>query len=450
MAQQIILPKQGNTVESCVIMEWKVKQGDVVTAETPVAEVETDKATMEVVAGVAGTVLKLYYKEGDDVPVMTPIGVVGAPGEDISAFAVPAIGGAAPAAQAPAAVPEPLAPVAVSEPVHGDGRKGVSPRARNLAEDKGINTSILAGSGPGGRVIEHDVQGVVVGRPMLTKAAEELARSGIAVPASGTGIGGRVTTADMLSAKGGTVPTAAASAASNLEFPGASETTPIKGIRKRIADRMTESLATCAQLTMNASANAAKVMALRKRFKESDEFFGLSGITINDLVLFAVARTLPKFKYMNSIKKDGNITQFDHVHLGVALDTPRGLMVPVVRFADTLSLRAISAEVKRLAAACQNEMIQPDEMKGSTFTVTNFGSLGVESFTPVINIPETAILGVCTVANRPEIANGALVNVPYLGFSLTIDHCVIDGSPAAKFLKELSATIANIDIMLAL
>ena len=184
MAQQIILPKQGNTVESCVIMEWKVKQGDVVTAETPIAEVETDKATMEIVAGVAGTVLKLYYKEGDDVPVMTPIGVVGTPGEDISALAVPAIGGAAPAAQAPAAVPEPLAPVAVSEPVHGDGRKGVSPRARNLAEDKGINTSILAGSGPGGRVIEHDVQGVVVGRPMLTKAAEELARSGVAVPAS--------------------------------------------------------------------------------------------------------------------------------------------------------------------------------------------------------------------------------------------------------------------------
>jgi pyruvate dehydrogenase E2 component (dihydrolipoamide acetyltransferase) len=460
MANNIILPKQGNTVESCIIVEWKVKPGDSVTAETAVCEVETDKATMEVAAGFAGTILSLLYKEGDDVPVMTPIAIVGAAGEKVDASAVQTAASGGPAAPGAVAAKAEDAPAAVRQPAaaaapqaSGSEAHGVSPRARNLAFKEGLDLAGLGGTGPEGRVIERDVRAGLESRPALTRAAGELARSGSPVPATGSGLGGRVTAADMTAPR----PSAAASSASvpagiapSADFPGPFSETPIKGIRKRIADRMSESLQTTAQLTMNSSAKAERLLALRKRFKASDTELGLSGVTINDLVLFAVSRTLVRFPNMNAHKKDGKILSFDHVHLGVAVDTPRGLMVPVIRFADLLSLKGIAAEAKRLAAACKDETITPDELKGSTLTVTNLGSLGIESFTPVINIPEVAILGVCSILERVELLDGVPAAVPYLGLSLTIDHCVVDGSPAAVFLKELGAAIADIDISLAL
>jgi pyruvate dehydrogenase E2 component (dihydrolipoamide acetyltransferase) len=205
---------------------------------------------------------------------------------------------------------------------------------------------------------------------------------------------------------------------------------------------MSKSLAETAQFTLNALAQAAKLQEIRSIFKAQ-------GITINDLVLFAVSRSLKQFPYMNAHKVGEVIRTFEQVHLGMAVDTERGLMVPVIRNADMLSLAQISSEAKRLVAACQAASINPDELSGSTFTVTNLGSLGITSFTPVLNIPEVAILGVCGIEMKGSLTDRGLSFEPHIGLSLTINHQVVDGAPAARFLKSLSETIATVDLLLA-
>ena len=477
MAHVLIMPKQGNTVESCIIVEWKAKEGDTVSVDTPVCEVETDKATVEVPAGAAGTVLKILCQEGDDVPVFQPIMVIGKAGEDYSealkaatpeaveAVPAPQVPAPAPASEAvkapePVPAPAPVAPAAtavtVPLPVHtgsGAGWQAVSPRARNLAQAEALPLAGIAGSGPAGRIIEADVKAALAGRPPLTAAAKDALRAGDAVPAGipaqGSGIGGRVTLADIHA--GASTP-AAASSAIPVTLAVADEyvDTPIKGIRKVIADRMMGSLATTAQFTLNASANASHLQAFRGRLKEAGEAAGFGKITINDLVLFAVSRVLPSFQYMNGVKLEGVIRNYRNVHLGVAVDTPRGLMVPVIRNANLKSLAQIAAEARQLAEACINGTISPDQLTGSTFTISNLGSTGIESFTPVINAPELAILGVCGIQPKPVMVDEDAYDIqPHLGFSLTIDHAAVDGAPAARFLKALCDAVADIDIWIA-
>lgn len=472
MAHVLIMPRQGNTVESCIIVEWKVKEGDQVSSDTIVCEVETDKATFDVPAGADGKVLKLLKPDGDDVPVLEPIAVIGADGEDWSA----AVGGEAPAtgsvaaealaatpaapggpADAPAAASQATSPVAGSPSAAPAGDLRISPRARNLAAKEALDASALAGSGPGGRIIERDVVAALEGRPALTAAAKAAAAAGAPVPASGSGLGGRVTAADIVSgaATSQAAPRVAATGpdrgiGAELPFPGAFTETPVKGVRKLIADRMLESLATMAQFTLNASADVSRVQELRARMKAGGDELGLSKVTINDLILFAASRILPLYPFMNARKEGDLVKTFERIHLGLAVDTPKGLMVPVIRNADLLSLAQISAEAKRLAAACQGGGIKPDELSGSTFTVTNLGSLGIESFTPVINAPEVAILGVCGIEPKPVMdEDGGVSFVPHIGFSLTINHQVVDGAPAARFLAALRSAVADIDLWLA-
>jgi pyruvate dehydrogenase E2 component (dihydrolipoamide acetyltransferase) len=224
---------------------------------------------------------------------------------------------------------------------------------------------------------------------------------------------------------------------------------PVRGVRKVIAERMLQSLQTTAQLSLNAAADARALQALRARFKASPEAMGLRGVTLNDLLLWAVARTLPAHPALNALFVGGEIHQHRHVQLGIAVDTPRGLMVPVVRQAEQLTLRQLSVEAKRLASACLESKITPDELVGGTFTVTNLGALGIESFTPVLNAPQVAILGVASIQLRPVEADGGVQFVPHIGLSLTINHQVIDGAPAARFLQALSQAIGSIDLLLA-
>jgi pyruvate dehydrogenase E2 component (dihydrolipoamide acetyltransferase) len=448
MAHVLIMPRQGNTVESCIITNWKVKEGDPVTAETIACEVETDKASFEIPAGAAGTVLKLLFAAGDDVPVLKPIAVIGANGEDWKA----AIGNGdqgignreskseniASNQNSNIANNNPQSPVPAS---HSPGF--ASPRARNLAEKEALPLDAVYGTGPGGRIIERDVVAALKNRPLLTAAA----KAAVAIPSIGTGIGGRVTTADLAASP---LPTLH----SPLPSEGATTETPIKGIRKVISDRMLKSLSESAQFTINASAPAAKLQEFRMGVKSQgslSEEIGVSKITINDLVLFAVARTLPRFPYMNAHKTGETIKTFERVHLAFAVDSPRGLMVPVIRNANLLSLAQISSEAKRLATACQNGTANPDELSGSTFSVSNLGSFGITSFTPVLNMPEVAVLGVCGIELKP-VADSGTTGVrfePHIGFSLTINHQAVDGAPAARFLKALCDTVAHIDLLLA-
>ena len=450
MAEAILMPRQGNSVESCVLLKWRVKEGDAIQPKTIVADVETDKASFEVEAGFSGTVLKLLYSEGDDVPVMLPIAYVGQAGESVPTGA-PALAGVA-AASLPVSVPKtaPALPEAVST-----GTSKVSPRARLLAVSQGVDAGTLSGTGPGGRVIERDVRALLdASAPATPAAIEEALKRGVKVPANGTGMGGRVTVADVVANPSPSIAPLDSSVPSSARpFPGPRTETKVKGIRKLIADRMAESLATTAQFTLNASALAVRLQELRARFKASDPSLGLSGITIGDLVVFAAARTLKRFAFLNAhfVRRSGGdaVVEFEDVHIGVACDTPRGLMVPVVRNADRLTLKQISDETKRLAEACRSSTVKPDELAGSTFSVSNVGAFGIESFTPVLNIPEVAILGVGGISLKPVQKGAEIAFLPSLGLSLTINHMVVDGAPAAKFLKALCDAIGEVDLLLA-
>ena len=440
MATIVVMPQLGNSVESCIIVEWMIAEGDSVAVDQTLASIETDKSTMEVPSTAEGTVLKLLWEEGDEVPVKDPLIIVGEPGEDISGL-VPG-GDAAPVEDAPdkaTAAPEQAAPAFATERATG----AVSPRARALAASAGLDTAtITEGSGPHGRVIERDVAAAIAAGPVLTSAARA---AGVSAT-EGTGIGGRVSVADA----GRTpeaAPAAPVAAPAGADFPGASTTAPLKGVRKVVAKRMMESLTTTAQLTLNTTANAAGILALRKKVKNADEALGLNKITLNDLVCFAVSRTLPKYPVFNAHLEDGVLTQFEQVHLGFACDTPRGLLVPVIRSAQALGLKAFSDEAKRLAGGAIDGTIAPDFLSGGTFTVSNIGSFGIETFTPVINLPQTAILGVGAITPRPAVAADGTIGVEQrLNLSLTIDHQVIDGADGARFLRDLVAAIENIDV----
>ena len=441
MATIVVMPQLGNSVESCIIVEWMIAEGDTVSVDQTLASIETDKSTMEVPSTAEGTVLKLLWEEGDEVPVKDPLIIVGEPGEDISGL-VPS-GDAAPVeADAPAeqaAAPEAAAPAFATERATG----AVSPRARALAASNGVDASAIAeGSGPHGRVIERDVAAAIAAGPVLTSAARA---AGVSAT-EGTGIGGRVSVADEGRAAEA-APAAAVAAPAGADYPGASTSTPLKGVRKVVAKRMMESLTSTAQLTLNTTANAAGILALRKKVKNADESLGLNKITLNDLVCFAVSRTLPKYPVFNAHLQDGVLTEFEQVHLGFACDTPRGLLVPVIRSAQALGLKAFSDEAKRLAGGAIDGTIAPDFLSGGTFTVSNIGSFGIETFTPVINLPQTAILGVGAITPRPTVAaDGTIAVEQRLNLSLTIDHQVIDGADGARFLRDLVAAIENIDV----
>lgn len=467
MAQEIVMPKLGNTVESVIIVEWRKDVGDSITVGEAICEVETDKATVEVEAEVGGTLLARLFEADDDVPVLVPFAIVGEAGEDISgmltsgepaadtspvsAEGVPAAPAAAAASLEPAAAVRQDAPASGISAVTGGGPVGISPRARTLAASSGLQGLPAAGTGPGGRIIERDIQAALEGRSPLTPAAQSLGGS---VPGQGSGIGGRVLAENMGQAStapaAGAVPVPIGAPSAVLEFPGPVESFPVKGIRKLVAQRMHASLAETAQLTLNTSAPAGSLLSWRARYKTSPEEFGLSKVSINDLVMFTAARLLPRYPGMNATYHGTEIKQFRHVHMGFAVDMPRGLMVPVLRFADQLSLSQLSAETRRLAAACRDGNINPDELAGGTFTITNLGFFGIESFTPVLNTPEVAILGVNTIVNSPIETPEGIGIEKRMGLSLTINHQAVDGAPGARFLKDMGTLLANLEYAVAL
>ncbi|MFP4382876.1 MAG: dihydrolipoamide acetyltransferase family protein [Spirochaetia bacterium] len=450
MATEILMPRQGQSVESCIILEWKKQAGDSVEQGETVCEVETDKATFEVEAPESGTLLEVYREEGDEVPVLEPIALVGQPGE--KGREAPEPREQQQEKQSPAKPAEPVEPEkkvdeqeqetqvkqAVSE---SERRGGISPRAKKTAEAKGVDPAVLSGSGPHGRIIERDVlKAAERGEPMTPAARAKSAAGGAGRPDRGSGIGGRVTAADM-----GREP------AAQQEQPAEGQVTErkVSGIRKLISERMHESLQTTAQLTLHSSADAQNILSYRKQLKEAPDEHDVAGITINGMVMYAAVKTLQKFPFMNAHMTGESILEYGSVHLGFAVDTPRGLMVPVIQNAQDLSLKELSAEAKRLGTACLEGNIKPDELSGGTFTVTNLGALDVEMFTPVLNPPQVAILGVCSAVPKPVIRGTETVFTPHMGLSLTIDHRAVDGAPAARFLKALKDALADFTITLA-
>jgi len=404
MAISVIMPRQGQSVESCIIVSWKKHAGDAVKAGDILCEVETDKATFEVESPAEGTLLAIFHEQGADVPVLTPIAAIGKPGENTDSLRGP---GAASVATAPAAAATP--PSSAPAP-SADGKLKASPRAKALAAATGVPLAGLRGTGPGGRIIERDVAAV----------------SAVGLPPSLT----RPTSPSMAT--------------------GEVREVKVTGIRKIISERMLASLQTTAQLTMHTTADARVLQSMRKKFKESPEPMGLRDVTINDMVLYAVSRVLPLYPDLNALFAGDTLRIHAAVHLGFAVDTPKGLMVPVIKNAHALSLREIAREAARLVAGCRDGGITPGEMTGGTFTVTNLGTFGVHGFTPVLNVPQVGILGVGAIVPGPVMgADDAVSFIPQIGLSLTINHQVVDGAPGARFLQALAADIARFDLLLA-
>ena len=464
MAQTVLLPQQGNSVESVILIAWKVAVGDAVSAGDALCEVETDKATMEVESTSSGTVLALLADEGDEVPVKTAIVVVGEPGEDVSSVDVPSRDGDADrrsvesadstnrAARSASAIDRgssahvPSPPTAAHSEDPGKGSHSASPRARMRAEATGIDVASLLGTGPGGRIIERDVIGAAEDRPATAAAA----KAGGRAEATGSGVGARITTADIGAAHTRTSPVSDSVA---MPAPSATvvEEIAVTGVRKVIAERMHASLATTAQLTLHGSADARTLRRMRARFKEADEALGLRSVTVNDMVMYAAARTAAAFHEINAHFTGETIRRFAGVDLGCAVDTPRGLLVPTIRGAHTRSLAELSRIAKELAGRAVDGKATADDLAPATFTVTNLGAFGIERFTPVLNPPQVAILGVGSIALKgAETPDGAIEHIPHIGLSLTIDHQAVDGAPGARFLQALSRTIAQFDLLLAL
>ena len=411
------MPKAGITVESCIIGKWKKAVGDHVAMGEILFDYETDKASFECESTAEGELLEIFFQDGDEVPCLVNVCAIGAKGEDCSALrpdgAAPAAAPAAPAEEAPAAQAAP-APAAPAAPVISG--MPVSPRARKVAESAGVDAAQAAGTGPNGRIIERDVRRLMAeGVPAAAQAA--------AAPVSAP----------------------AAAAAAGPEY----EDVKFSGIRRAISKSMHNSLASMAQLTHNFSFDATAILAYRKMLKESGG--ECAGITIGDLILYAVSRVLPGWPDLNAhMLDDVSIRKFNHVNLGVAVDTPRGLIVPTIMHADEKSLLEISNELKVLAAEARDGAISPDKLTEASFTVSNLGGFGVESFTPVINPPQTGILGVCATVQRPrKAADGSIQLYPAMALSLTYDHRAIDGAPASRFVQELCKQLEHFTVLLA-
>ncbi len=432
MAQVVIMPRQGQSVESCVITEWKKKVGDKVAVKDVLFSYETDKSSFDELSETEGTLLAVFAEEGDDVECLRPVCVIGNEGEDISSL-IPKDGEAEaqtasePADQASGDAAASAAPVREAEATgsaSADGRLKISPRARHLAERTDADLSRAVPTGPNGRIIERDVNLLLDRGWTNADKAAQTEKTAEAAPAA-----------------------AAAAAAPAAPTDGFTDV-KLSNVRKVIARSMHASLAEMAQLTLHSSFDATQMLAYRALLKANAEKLGMNNITLNDIILYGVARTLPLFRDLNAhyLGDRDMIRYFDTVNLGVAVDTDRGLLVPTVFGADKLSLNDLAGEARTVIAAAQKGQISPDKLKGATFTVTNLGSMGIESFTPVINPPQTGILGVGCVTYRLK-ADGS--TYPAMGLSLTFDHRALDGAPAARFLKALCDNLTEFNMLLA-
>ncbi len=443
MATVVIMPRQGQSVESCIITAFNKKVGDTVAAGEVIFSYETDKSSFDEPAPVAGKILAIFREEGDDVPCLENVLVIGNDGEDVSEFAPKSEAEVAPAPAAEAAPEAAKVDVAPAQDIASTavagGNFAISPRARLLAEKTHADLLKAVPTGPNGRIIERDVQKLVDAGLTVSPAAKD----GYSAAVEGSGISGKVVLADL------NAPAAAAAAEAMPAAPEAEyEDVKLPNIRKVIAKSMHQSLSTMAQLTLNTSFDATKLMALRASLKGGAEKMGLPNITLNDMVLFAVSKVLLNHKDLNANYLDDTMRYFKNVNLGVAVDTPRGLMVPTVFAANKMTLAELSKSAKSVITAAQEGTINPDYLRGGSFTVTNLGALGIESFTPVINPPQTGILGVGTITKRIKEVGGEDVTYPAMGLSLTFDHRALDGAPAAKFLKELVFALENFDLLL--
>jgi pyruvate dehydrogenase E2 component (dihydrolipoamide acetyltransferase) len=450
MATTVTLPRLSDTMEEGVIAKWRIKVGDKVKRGQVIADIETDKATMEFESFDAGTVLKLVAGEGEALPVGAPIAVFGQPGENPDAAAAPASKPAdkpadkppaaaekapekaeppapAPAQPEPAAAPEP-APAARSEAPGPEsqadrGRVPASPLARKLAREAGLDIGQIAGSGPHGRVVKADVDQAVASG--VKPAAPAPARAPVPAASQAAPAG---------------APSAEVDEHGRPYVTRPDRTVKLSQMRKTIAKRMGQSKREIPHINLTMPITMDRAIALRGEFNLAVEGTKAS---INDLVILAAARALRKHPRVNGYFTDNGIVERGDVHIGVAISVEDGLVVPPVRFTDQKSLKQISIETRGLGTRAKERTLKPEELAGSTFTVSNLGMFGIEEFTAVINPGESAILAVGAVVDEVMVEDGKLVPRKRMRVTLCSDHRVFDGADSAKFLQTLKQLLEN-------
>lgn len=435
MATKIVMPKLGMAMKEGEIAKWVKQHGDQVKVEEPIVVVMSKKITFEVKATDPG-ILHVLAPPKQKKPVGAIIGWILQPGEaapeGVEEIEEPpvieVVTGAAATATA-AAVPSPPAP-------QKGGFVLASPAARRLAKEKGIELAEVPGTGPQGRVTETDVEHYLeqkaarpTAEPLATSSAQWLARErGIDLSqVPGSGAGGRITEQDVEKFMTGAAPAVTAPAA----------TLPFTGMRQTIAEHMVNSLQQLAQVTVTTEIDVTDLVKLRTQLKA--EF----SLTFTDLIIKAVAKALKLHPLLNSTLIGDEIQLLPEIHIGMAVALEEGLIVPVIRHVERKDLRAIAEETQRLAVGAREGMLAIDEVTGSTFTVTNLGGYGADFFTPIINIPEVAILGVGRIIEKPAIFEGEITKRSLMALSLTIDHRIVDGAPGAAFLRDLGNILSN-------
>jgi pyruvate dehydrogenase E2 component (dihydrolipoamide acetyltransferase) len=446
MATPIIMPKFGQMTEESAIVEWRKKEGDKIAKGDILFTVETDKSVMDVESFEEGTLLKIVVQPGVNVPVQSTVAFLGKPGEPIPAATASApapkaaeanrtVSATTPSAASPAIAPRTVEPAASSPAVHAARADApapaflrISPRAAALARNCVIDPARIRGTGPGGRVVEKDVRSYLdakgYSKVRISPSAKQLAAKEkldiLAV--QGTGDSGRISVADIQQAL-------------------AERPKPMSKMRQIIAQRLSQSVVTAPHFFVTVEVDMTDLVQFRAQLKEKGAPY-----TVTDFISQAVVLTLKEFPEVNS-STDGKTTRWNsRAHLGLAVSLEQGLVVPVIRNADELTLAEINARSKELAEKARTGKLGPDEMTGSTFTISNMGMLGVENFTAIINTGEAAILAVSSTVKRPVVRDDKIVIRSIMKITLSSDHRLIDGAMAARFVNAVKQKLENLEL----
>ena len=470
MATEVIMPKAGMAMERGTVIQWFKKPGDYVEAGEPLLEIETDKVAMEVEAEVSGFLLSILHDAGDEVEVIKTIGYIGEKGEaPPTGEAGGSEGGAgADSSGAETEAPQPENKEATSggegattqdagddaEPAGTgvpDGKIAATPAARRRAEELGLSLSAATATGNWGEVRERDVE--AAGRsgsgaePQVSPLARKLAQDeGVDLATvTGTGPGGRIVKRDVIAAaerapaSGGAGAPAGAATGAAAATPSEGERKPLRGMRKTIAERMLESHQTVPPVTLNRKVRVSTLFALREQINSEVE----ERISLNDFIVKAVAKALVDAPYMRTILQGDELVELPEINIGIAVALEEGLLVPVVRNVDRLTLAELSIQGKDLARRARERKLEAHELQNGCFTVTNLGMFGISSFTPIINLPQSAILGVNGAEDELYLEEGEVKSRKVMTLSLTIDHRIIDGAQGAIFLDKLAKLLEN-------
>ena len=408
MAYELLMPQLGLTMEEGTVSQWIKKEGDAVKVGDVILEITTDKLTNEVISEYEGTLIKIVAQEGEDIPVKGLLAYIGEAGEAVGGAAAPA-----PAAEAAAAAPAAAAPAAAPAPIAANGKRiRISPLARKTAAKMGVDYSAIAGTGPSGRIVLKDI--------LAAAEAQKAAPAPVAAAPAPA--------AEVAPAAKPAAPKA------GLELMEGDTVIKLAGMRKVVAERMLASHTEIPNVTQNIKVDVTELMKFRKMLMETTG----KKYSVNDLILKATAKCLRAHPEM-LVSFDGNqIIQRAHVNLGMAVALDNGLIVPVIRDADKMGLDELAAKAKDLATRAKENKLGADEYKGSTFSISNLGMFGIETFTPIINQPDAAILGVCAIQDELALdEEGNVTKKQVMRLSVTLDHRLLDGAVVAKFQMDL-------------